>query len=510
MTRKSLLVAALALSPAVLSAQAPPDVLSLYVGYITQRNTLNPQGAVRARLDSLERAFGTANRIGRTSDARRLLAEASTVLAGREWTDSADFATSLRLRSDGQIIASELPYTVRVQQTYAPRLILAAPVVHVVLRRRAVGTQQAGGTSDVVKDFPVIEDVSRDLLDTPLAMSLDLHEIPDGIYTLFVTVLDSARAMARLQMPVVLRKGIMGHATQLAAAATTAPPALRAELTYPGDRLRLVNQGVLGLSTFNVDAELASADSVAAAIRAGRDPFAGRTGDFSRHYTLTAGAASEALPYRVYVPTTYSSQKATPLVIALHGLGGNENTFFSAYGAKLAPLAESHGYIVVAPLGYRPDGSYGATIGSRPTDRAARQKLELSEADVFGVLAEVRRNYNIDPARIYLMGHSMGAIGTWSIAAKHPDIWAALGLFSGVADTTSAARMSGIPQFVVHGDADATVNVTGSRNMVAALKRARADVTYIEVPGGTHNNVVEPNLSGLFDFFATRTKPLKP
>ena len=41
--------------------------------------------------------------------------------------------------------------------------------------------------------------------------------------------------------------------------------------------------------------------------------------------------------------------------------------------------------------------------------------------------------------------------------------------------------MKGIPQFVVHGDADNTVNVSGSRNMVAALKKAGADVTYIEV-----------------------------
>ena len=503
MIRKQLLLAALALAPGILRAQAAPDLLSLIVSYNTQKNTVKPEGAVRAHLDSLDRALTAAVAGGRTSEARRILAHASTVLAGREWTDSADFAASLRLRSDGQIIASEQPYTMRVTQTYAPRLVLATPAAQAVLRKRGVGAQPG----DVVKEFAAADDVGRDLLDTPLTMQLDFHDVPDGIYTLFVNVLDSARTMARLQMQVVVRKGVTEHAARLAAAAASAPAALKAELTYPGDRLRLVNQGAFAIGSFNVDAELASADSVAAAIKAERDPFSGKTGEFTRHYFLTQ--ANEALPYRVYVPTTYSPRKPLPLVVALHGLGASENSFFAGYGGKLAPLAESHGFIVVAPLGYRPDGGYGVNLG-RTTDNAARRKVALSEADVLAVLAEMRRNYNVDPSRVYLMGHSMGAIGTWYLAAKYPEPWAALGLFSGFADTAAAARIKGIPQFVVHGDADATVNVSGSRTMVAALKAAHGDVTYIEVPGGSHLNVVEPNLAGLFDFFATRTKAQKP
>ncbi len=47
------------------------------------------------------------------------------------------------------------------------------------------------------------------------------------------------------------------------------------------------------------------------------------------------------------------------------------------------------------------------------------------------VLAEVRRDYKIDPNRIYLMGHSMGGYGTWSIAMAHPDVFAAIGPISG-------------------------------------------------------------------------------
>ena len=67
--------------------------------------------------------------------------------------------------------------------------------------------------------------------------------------------------------------------------------------------------------------------------------------------------------------------------------------------------------------------------------------------------------------------------------------------------------MKAIPQFVVHGDADPTVNVNGSRAMVAALKTAGAAVTYMEVPGGNHTDVVVPHLPAAFAFLATQKKP---
>ena len=55
----------------------------------------------------------------------------------------------------------------------------------------------------------------------------------------------------------------------------------------------------------------------------------------------------------------------------------------------------------------------------------------MSEQDVMQVLARMRQQYKVDESRIYLMGHSMGAIGTWFLGAKYPDIWAALGAIAG-------------------------------------------------------------------------------
>ncbi len=83
-----------------------------------------------------------------------------------------------------------------------------------------------------------------------------------------------------------------------------------------------------------------------------------------RHYLLEG--AQEIMPYRVYVPAKYTGQQALPLIVALHGLGATEDAFFDSYGRMFPKLAEEHGYLVAAPLGYRVDGGYGMnyTTGS--------------------------------------------------------------------------------------------------------------------------------------------------
>jgi predicted peptidase len=259
----------------------------------------------------------------------------------------------------------------------------------------------------------------------------------------------------------------------------------------------------VGLGAFNVVAELTAAEAIATAARAGTDPFAGRTGDFERHYVLDG--ANEVMPYRVYVPTGYQPARPAPLVVALHGLGGTEDSFFESYARVTPQLAEQHGFLLVAPLGYRVDGFYGSPLMGGG-DAAAKRRTELSEKDVLEVLARMKAQYAVDESRIYLIGHSMGAIGTWALGAKYPDLWAALVPFSGVGSPLAAARMKAIPQYVVHGDADPTVNVSGSRTMVAALKAAGATVTYVEVPGGNHTDVVVPQLPKAFAFLAAQKK----
>ena len=120
------------------------------------------------------------------------------------------------------------------------------------------------------------------------------------------------------------------------------------------------------------------------------------------------------------------------------------------------------------------------------------------------------RNYRVDAARIYLMGHSMGAYGTWSIAMNHPDLFAALGPISGGGSTAGMVKIRDIPEYVVHGDDDRTVPVTQSRNMVEAGKKAGAEIVYVEVPGGSHVSVAAPAFAAMLDFFARQQRHQAP
>ena len=507
--KRSLVLAALALLllPAIAAPQALTSLSSVRVRYNTQKATVRPEGELKAQIDEIDRQIGEASRRGLNGELRRLYAKGTALLGGREWTDALDFATSLVIRSDRVVVDSTRPYAVRLEQIYTPAIQLDRSLAaHATLRRRAAQAAQ-GAAAEVVKDLGIIDGVARDLREAPAMFELDLRGVADGSYQLNVDVTDGARALGGATLAIAVRKGLDDLVSRLEAEARHAPEALRADILFPVDRMRNVNRGRLELRTFDPDSDLAEAEATAAAVRAGKHPFATRTGDFKRHYVLAS--AGEIMPYRLYVPTGYTpgaQGAAFPLIVALHGLGGTEDSFFTGYDGVMPKLAEQHGYIVAAPLGYRVDGSYGWGLGNPPGDPNTRRVQERSEEDVMQVLQLVRQQYRIDENRIYLAGHSMGGIGTWKIAAKFPDIWAAISPFAGSGTPSTLDRIRHIPHFVVHGDDDRTVSVQGSRSMVERAKEIGIDVTYIEVPGGSHSGVVAPNLPGMFEFFNARKK----
>jgi poly(3-hydroxybutyrate) depolymerase len=504
-----LTLVALAL-PVLAFAQAQTSLSSLRVGYNTRKATARPEGELKAQLDAIDRELAEATRLGRTGEMRRLLAKGSALLAGRAWTPEAEFLTSVVIRTDRVVADSSKPYTVRLEQIYAPAVALDGPLTaHAMLRHRptpVVGGQPQPGA--LVKDFGTFDGVPRDLRDAPFPVDLDVHGIPDGTYQLVAELADGSRSFGSVSLAVNLRDGLDELVTRLEADASRAPADLRADVLYPVDRMRSVNAGKLELRTFDPDRDFADALALSAAIRSGKQPLNGRTGDFKRHYTLDV--AGEIMPYHMYVPSKYDGTRAFPLIIALHGLGGTEDSFFEGYEKAFPPLAERHGYIVAAPLGYRVDGSYGWGVGTPPADPTTKRTQERSEADVMQVLRLVRQQYKIDENRIYLTGHSMGAIGTWRIAPKYPAIWAAIATFSGSGQPATLERITHVPEFVVHGDNDPTVSVQGSRAMVAKARELGIDVTYVEVPGGTHSSVVAPNFQGAFEFFDKHVRPAPP
>lgn len=243
---------------------------------------------------------------------------------------------------------------------------------------------------------------------------------------------------------------------------------------------------------------------------------AGAKGMQERHYYFED--AGREMAYSLYVPESYDPGTAAPLVIALHGYSVN-NRYFPSVVPDLAELCEQYGFIFAAPMGYSPSGWYGApmTIPGRgpaelnlppPQSGTPDEKLrerQLSEQDVMNVLDILEKEYNIDPDRTFLMGHSMGGFGTWHLGGKYIDKWAAIAPMSGINGDTFAQldfqKLSRIPILVSVGEQE-TDAVENSKKAVAALQAAGGEVRYVEIEDGSHTSMVAPSTAQILEFFS--------
>ena len=121
----------------------------------------------------------------------------------------------------------------------------------------------------------------------------------------------------------------------------------------------------------------------AAGQRAGRGAIDPRV----QQRTYRFADTNEELPYAVFVSSKVSKDKKNPLIVALHGLGGDQNTMMRANALQ---LAEEDGYIMVGPMGYNSGGWYGAPArfgggggrgGAPHAELTARLRLEHLRVD---------------------------------------------------------------------------------------------------------------------------------
>ncbi|HLJ97328.1 MAG TPA: dienelactone hydrolase family protein [Gemmataceae bacterium] len=183
--------------------------------------------------------------------------------------------------------------------------------------------------------------------------------------------------------------------------------------------------------------------------------------------------------YVLFVPQGYTGAKPYPLLLFLHGAGERE-------GGKKAPVDVGIGP-AIKKLGEE-QFQFFVII---PRCEANPHNWQADGPDAqraLAMLGEVQKDYKIDAKRIYLTGLSMGGFGTWSLAAKYPDRWAAIVPICGGGNPMQAEKIKDIPCWCFHGQADPTVNVERSRSMVEALKKAGGHPEYTEYPGVGHNS----------------------
>jgi predicted peptidase len=236
---------------------------------------------------------------------------------------------------------------------------------------------------------------------------------------------------------------------------------------------------------------------------------------------------NEDLPYSLYVSSKVKKNKKAPLIVTLHGLGAPQTIMMSKTAVD---LAEEGGYILVAPMGYNTSGWYGSPgVGGgagrgkgAPGGGAAKGGFgggnqpanlrELSEKDVMNVLAMVRKEFNVDDQRIYLMGHSMGGAGALFLGGKYANIFAAVGAEAPAAfwqtrkQTLQPMKDAKVPVMIVHGDADEVVPVTNSEGWVDGMKELNMEYEFVKQPGISHGPVIESGQKPIFEFFAKHKK----
>lgn len=197
------------------------------------------------------------------------------------------------------------------------------------------------------------------------------------------------------------------------------------------------------------------------------------------------------LPYRIYVPENYSDEYAYPLVLFLHGAGergyDNEdqlkNTIMYPFMDKACPIYQS---IVIVPqcpfYGGWVDTNWD--IGSYSIDKVTISKPMNA---VIELLDSMMEEFSINEDRQYVFGLSMGGYGTWDILERFPDRFAAAVPICGAGDPSKAADLVDIPIHVFHDIDDDSVPVSGSQDMVNAIKAAGGEkIIYTETTGNGH------------------------
>jgi poly(3-hydroxybutyrate) depolymerase len=193
----------------------------------------------------------------------------------------------------------------------------------------------------------------------------------------------------------------------------------------------------LSISLFSVACLLTAAD--------GTDPrVQQRAYDFA--FPGNSRVAYVNLPYSVFVSSKVIKDKKSALIIALHGSGGDPNTLMHG---DLLDLAEAGGYIVFAPAGYNPRGSYGIPSAVPAALNDPPNLEELSEKDVIDVLAIARKEFNVDERRTFLMGDSTVGAGTLYLASKYASDWAAIAVIAPAAQTPELDTDSILPKLTL-------------------------------------------------------------
>ncbi len=202
--------------------------------------------------------------------------------------------------------------------------------------------------------------------------------------------------------------------------------------------------------------------------------------------TYTGGSyKNEEFRYRLMKPAQLEAGKKYPLVLFLHGRGesGDDNKVqlkhFPERMAKPEYREKFASYVLV------PQCRKGQSWSEAPWN--AKEPGPQLAAAILALKRTIKEN-QVDEKRVYLTGLSLGGFGSWNLAARHPDGFAAVAPICGGGDPSSASKLAKVKVWAWHGGADTVVPASRTRGMIAAIKKAGGNPQYTELPGVGHDS----------------------
>lgn len=184
----------------------------------------------------------------------------------------------------------------------------------------------------------------------------------------------------------------------------------------------------------------------------------------------------KSIEYLLYLPEDYDPAKPHAFMLFLHGRGESNGplSLVKKWGPpRMADAGQKMQFIIASPQCPR------STFWSQAGEQAKLVEL----------LAHLEKTYAIDPTRMYLTGLSMGGYGSWTLAASHPDKFAAVVPICGRGNAADAEKLKDVPIWAWHGLADSVVKPAGTEAIVNAIREAGGDkVIYTSLEGIGHNS----------------------
>ena len=476
-------------------AQDAATTLGLSVRFRTLKNTERMSDETRKQVEDLEAKAKAATGGQKYGEALKYYSRAMALIRNQPWTPSRELSVAMQIKIDRAVFDPGDRARITISQSFTPDEPIAGKLSGSISLK---DSKQEKGLKEVTGVEP---DFTK-----PVSIEAAIPDLADGYYQLTLTLKPKVGDPIVKPAPVLIARGLNAQAAAIKTRAALIAAKLKADkkdglslaipaVEYAISMVEMANSGRLSVERADVKGAVINASATLDRIEKGENPLRASRGDIQWAYRSAVDGAVQ--PYRFYIPNNYDAKKKWPLVVALHGMGGDENSFFSGYdNGAIRRVAEDRGYIVVCPKGRGPYSMY----------------LASAERDVIDVINEMKRDFSIDGDRVYLMGHSMGGYGSWSIAVNNPDLFAAICPIAGGGTPFSRPKLKAIaqvPWVVVHGDNDPTVPVEESRKMVKAGKEHGAEIKYIEVPGGSHGDVVVPAFKDIFDWFDAHKRRTK-